>query len=345
MGTHPSAPSRTSDGESLSDVIARDPVAALGATTAERFDGRLPYLLKLLAAAQPLSLQAHPDAQQAAAGYAAEEAAGLARDAPTRNYVDACHKPELLVAVEEFDALCGFRDPDDSAAILESLSLPALDPLVSILRTGEVAHRLRTAVETLMAWPVADRAGLVSAVVASGHPLAGRLGRIYPDDIGVLVALLLNEVRLRPDEAVFMPAGNLHAYLSGFGVEVMAASDNVLRGGLTPKWVDPAELLSVLRYEVLIDPVVRPVSVAPGVVGWPAPVAEFSLIKADVSGVLTLPGTGPRILVCLKGTAQLRAGRNERPITAGGSVFVDAGEPAVEVASPDAVIFQAAAKA
>jgi mannose-6-phosphate isomerase len=307
-----------------------------------RFDGRLPYLLKILAAAQPLSLQAHPDERQAAAGYSAEEAAGLARDAPTRNYVDAYHKPELLVAVEEFDALCGFRDPRDSAAVFESLSLPALDPLVSTLRAGDVAHRLRTAVETLMAWPAADRPGLVSAVVASGHPLAARLGRIYPDDMGVLVALLLNEVRLRPDEAVFMPAGNLHAYLTGFGVEIMAASDNVLRGGLTPKRVDPAELLSVLRYEVLVDPVVRPVSVAPGVVGWPAPVAEFALIKADVSGVLTLPGTGPRILVCLNGTARLRAGADERPIAAGESVFVDAGEPAVEVASAGAVIFQAA---
>src|SRR5206468_8539789 len=122
-------------------------------------------------------------------------------------------------------------------------------------------------------------------------------------------ALLLNHVRLGTDDAVWMPAGNLHAYLCGVGVEVMAASDNVLRGGLTPKRVDVPELLRVLRFEVLADPVVRPVPVAPGVVTWPAPVREFALYRASVAGApVTLPVAGPRILFCLSGRVEVRVG-------------------------------------
>ncbi len=192
-----------------------------------------------------------------------------------------------------------------------------------------------------MTWPGADRPDLVAAVAASGVPLARELGQRYPGDMGVLVALLLNQVRLQPDEAVFMPAGNLHAYLSGFGVEVMAASNNVLRGGLTPKAVDVAELLRVLRYEVLQDPVVRAVALGPGLTGWPVPVADFALIKA-VAGddAVVLPGGGPRILCCLHGPASLRAGDQTMELVAGQSVFVAATEAAVEVSGMGAVVFQ-----
>jgi mannose-6-phosphate isomerase len=353
MGAHPSAPSVLPDedgGIPLTDFIAKDPFAALGQQVLDRFGPRLPYLMKLLAAAQPLSLQAHPDLEQAAAGYAAERAAGLAIDDPASTYPDANHKPELLVAVEEFDALCGFRDPEQSADLLESLAVPALVPVVAALRTGSVRQRLRSAVDLLMAWPDGDRSDLVAAVAASGHPLGAQLGRLYPGDLGVLVALLLNQIRLRPDEAVFMPAGNLHAYLSGFGVEVMAASDNVLRGGLTPKRVDVAELLRVLRYEVLAEPVVRPVALGPGLVTWPAPVPDFSLTRAQTSADMTvrLPAGGPRILCCLRGPAQLSTGASTGASTGvevlrldgGDSVFVGAGEPAVEVSGPEAIVFQ-----
>ena len=261
MGAHPTAPSLLSDEDGsvpLTEAIDGDPSAALGEAVVDQFGGRLPYLLKILAAAQPLSLQAHPDSEQARVGFAAEEAAGLARDAPVRNYADRYHKPELLVAIEEFDALCGFRDPDATAALLGSVGVPALKPVIAALEAGPVAMRLRSAVEILMRWPSGDRAGLVAAVAEAGRSLSSRgesyalaanLGRRYPGDVGVVVALLLNQVRLRPDEAVFMPAGNLHSYLAGVGVEVMAASDNVIRGGLTTKHVDVAVFNTIKQFK------------------------------------------------------------------------------------------------
>jgi mannose-6-phosphate isomerase len=329
MGAHPSAPSQVAPDESLLDLVNQDPQGTLGPAVQERF-GRLPYLLKLLAAAQPLSIQVHPDADQAAAGFAAEEAAGVR--ASERNYVDSSHKPELLVAVEPFEALCGFRDPRASASLLESLGVTAFAPAIAALHRGD----LRAGLELLLTSPPE----LVAELVATGQPLAARLGAQYPTDPGVAVALLLNQVTLQPDEAVFMPAGNLHAYLSGFGVEVMAASDNVLRGGLTPKRVDVPELLRLVRYEVLEDPVVRPVRLAPGLLTWPAPVAEFALVKAV--GPAVLPGHGPRIVCCLRGPAGLSTGGAWQSLGGGEAVFVGASEPAVRVDGSDAVVVQAA---
>jgi mannose-6-phosphate isomerase len=353
MGAHPSAPSLVSSSDRdipLTEVIARDPVAVLGSAVVDRFGARLPYLLKILAAARPLSLQAHPNAAQARAGFAAET--HLAGDDPGRNYSDPYHKPELLVVVEPFEALCGFRDPETSAAVLESFGVPDLEPVIAALRTGPEADRLRRAVELFMGWPEPRRPDLVAAMARAGRgepgarALATRLGREHPGDVGVGVALLLNHLRLRPDEAVFMPAGNLHAYLGGVGLEVMAASDNVLRGGLTPKRVDVAELLRVLRYEVLADPVVRPKELAPGVLAWPVPASEFALVKAvaEAGVALTVPGAGPRIVACLRGPARLSAAGQVRLVGGGEAVFLSPREPAVELSAGGAdaaVVFQA----
>jgi mannose-6-phosphate isomerase len=293
LGAHPSAPAVVGGGRPLAELLAADPVGALGEPVLERFGPRLPYLLKVLAAAAPLSLQVHPDAEQARTGFAAE----IGRPVGTvRRYVDPYHKPEVLVAVEEFDALCGFRPPAGSAKLLASFEVPALDPIIAALTNRSESDALRGAVELIMRLPSAQREPLVTAVVDSARQrvastapafaLAVRLGELYPGDVGVVLALLLNQVRLSPDEALFIPAGNLHAYVEGVGVELMAASDNVLRGGLTPKHVDVPELLRVLRYGVLLDPVLRPDEVAPGVLGWATPAAEFSLVKGVVPGVL-----------------------------------------------------------
>ncbi|HEY8471965.1 MAG TPA: mannose-6-phosphate isomerase, class I [Natronosporangium sp.] len=301
IGAHPASPSTlAADGTPLTELIAKAPAAVLGGPVVDRFGPRLPYLLKLLAAAEPLSLQAHPDPAQAAAGYAAEEAAGVPRDARHRRYVDPYHKPELLVAVTDFRALCGFREPSASAELFARLGVPALDPVVAALRERD----LEAAVRWLLTHP--EPASLVAAVLAAEPPpLARELAARYPGDVGVVVALLLNELTLAPGEAIFMPAGNLHAYLGGTGVEIMAASDNVLRGGLTPKYVDVPELLRVLRFEPLTEPVRRPEPVAPGVVTWPVPVPDFALhlvrpAEADADRVaLDLPG--PRLALCLTG--------------------------------------------
>ena len=325
LGAHDGAPSDL-PGRSLPQAIAADPAGLLGDAVVTEFGVRLPYLFKLLAADAPLSIQAHPDAVRAAEANAAGHP----------SYSDPYHKPELLVAVGEFEGLCGFRDPAASADLLESLGIDQLKPVVVALRTGSAEQRLRGAVELVMSWPVEDRAELVAAV-ARADPFAAELAAHYPGDVGVVVALLLNRVRLGADDAVWMPAGNLHAYLRGVGMEIMAASDNVLRGGLTPKRVDVPELLRVLRFEVLPDPVVRPVPVAPGVLTWPVPVREFALYKATVSGTpVVLPADGRRIVFCLRGVVDL----GPLDLAAGQAALVGAGEPAVTCRG-DGVVFQA----
>jgi mannose-6-phosphate isomerase len=349
IGAHPTGPSRFAvSGGALSDAIAADPAGLLGAERVERYGPRLPFLLKVLAAAQPLSLQAHPDLRQAQEGHAADEA----KHPSERNYVDAWHKPELLVAVAEFDALCGFRDPTESAKLLGALNLAALRPTVDALGRLDVSTALREGVHSVLTVRPDERAGLVDAVVAAcaehlgEHPaygLAVELAAAYPGDLGVLVAMLLNRVPLAPGEAVFMPAGNLHAYLRGVGVEIMAASDNVLRGGLTPKRVDVAELLRVVRFEVLADPVLHPRAVGPGVVTWPVPVDDFALHRALVGAdtpAVTLPGAGPRVALCLRGSVRVDDGVSAVVLTSGQAAFAPAGRPGLAV-SGDGELYQA----
>jgi mannose-6-phosphate isomerase len=331
IGAHPADPSMVDGPEgavSLAEMIAAAPEETLGVAATAEFGPRLPYLLKLLAAEEPLSLQAHPDPQQARAGFAAE------RDgAAPRNYVDPHHKPELLVAVTAFEALCGFRDPKVSADLLASAAIGSLETVVSALRVGS-PEGLREAVEALLTWPQAQRRVLVSDTVAAGarlgeghefagsFALAGRLAAKYPDDVGVVVALLLNHVWLEPGEAIWMPAGNLHAYLHGAGVEVMAASDNVLRGGLTPKHVDVPELLRVLRFEVLADPVVRPMHLGSGLVTWPAPVREFALHRAVLAeSSVELALRGPREAFCLRGAVRVDDGAQAVTLGPGEAAF------------------------
>ncbi|MFI5485755.1 mannose-6-phosphate isomerase, class I [Micromonospora echinaurantiaca] len=330
LGAHPGAPA-TVDREgarvSLAELLRAEPGHWLGAPVVDRFGARLPFLLKVLAADAPLSLQAHPDAEQARAGHAAD----AVRTDGHRNYVDPYHKPELLVALSPFEALCGFRDPAVSAAALATFGVRELEPVVAALRAGPAG--LRDAVELLLTWPRAECAGLLSAVRGSGvtgpdAELARDLATAYPGDPGALVALLLNRVRLAPGEGIWMPAGNMHAYLRGTGVEIMAASDNVLRGGLTPKHVDVPELLRVLRFEVLADPVVTPRAVAPGVVCWPVPVDDFALHRVTVDPEVpevTLALTGPRVVLCC-----------------GGKLVVDDGSGAVKLGPGRAAVGSAA---
>ncbi len=337
LGAHPGDPATAElpDGpQRLDTLLADHPKRLLGEEVEDAFGPRLPFLLKVLAADAPLSLQAHPTLEQARAGYAAEQA-GHGRGV----YVDGNHKPELLVALTPFRALCGFRPPGVSAAVLSSLEQPELAPVVAALAAG--VDGLRHAVEALLDWPEGERAALVSEVVRAAraapadHPypadlaLAAELAGFYPGDPGVLVALLLNHVRLAPGEAIWMPAGNLHAYLRGAGVEIMAASDNVLRGGLTPKRVDVPELVRVLRFEVLADPVVPARQVAPGVATWPVPVPDFALYRVTVDGAVLVPLAGPRVVLGAAGDVGVGGGDGELVrVTAGTAAFIgaDAGD-------------------
>lgn len=341
LGAHPGDPStlRGHDGPaSLADVIEADPAGQLGAPVVEEFGPRLPYLVKVLAASAPLSLQAHPDLAYARTAFAAQEA----DPSLPRNYTDANHKPEMLVALTEFQALCGFRDPSVSADVLESFGVPALAPVVAALRTGPAG--LAEAVRLLLSWPADDRASLVAA---ADTPLARGLAKGYPSDPGVLVALLLNHVTLRPGEAIWMPAGNLHAYLEGAGVEIMAASDNVLRGGLTPKRVDVDELLRVLRFEVLADPILPATEVAPGVSTWEVPIRDFRLYCLELSGTrppTTVPAEGPRIILGVEGDAFVAEGHGTPvEITPGTAAFAPASAGPISAAGTGTIFVAAPA--
>ncbi|MFG1608653.1 mannose-6-phosphate isomerase, class I [Actinoplanes sp. NPDC049265] len=339
LGAHPGDPSTVAghDGPAgLADVIAADPAGQLGAASVDEFGPHLPYLMKVLAASAPLSLQAHPDLDYARKAFAAQEA----DPSLPRNYTDANHKPEMLVALTPFQALCGFRDPAVSASVLESFEVPSLAPVVAALRSGVAG--LAEAVRLLLTWPAEDRAALVAA---AGAPLARRLAEHYPGDPGVLVALLLNHVTLQPGEAIWMPAGNLHAYLEGAGVEIMAASDNVLRGGLTPKRVDVDELLRVLRFEVLDDPILPATELAPGVSTWRVPIRDFALYRLELSGSrppTPVPAEGPRIILGVEGDAFVAEGHGTPvEVTAGTAAFAAADAGPISVAGTGTVFVAA----
>lgn len=286
FGDHPGAPALVGDGSGRTlDAWISEEGAARGITTS------LPYLLKLLAAKSPLSIQAHPTLEQARAGYESEEAAGVPRDAAHRNYRDANHKPEVIVAIDrDFEALAGFRPVGELAEILDALGVE--DPDVRRLRdaldgTEDDARRaITTFVGTLLGGDVGGAPALIAATAAADAPRFAedfaalrRIEEAYPGDPGVVVALLMNRIVLAEGQALFVPAGVPHAYLRGLGVEIMAASDNVLRGGLTPKHVDVPELLSVLDASPGRIALLTPVVEAPGVEVFAPPVSDFSLVR------------------------------------------------------------------
>ncbi|MFB7112627.1 mannose-6-phosphate isomerase, class I [Streptomyces sp. NPDC056190] len=331
MGAHPGAPSRTARG-TLAEVIEAGPEEELGAKAVAKFGPRLPFLLKILAAGAPLSLQVHPDLAQAKEGYADEERRGVPADAPHRNYKDANHKPELVCALTEFDGLCGFRAPSRAAELLDALGVDSLKPYVDVLRARpeeaalrEVLTALLTADREEMAATVAEAADACARLGGDHAPYAG-IARHYPGDPGVLAAMLLNHFRLKPGEAVFLGAGIPHAYLNGLGVEIMANSDNVLRCGLTPKHVDVPELLRIVRFEARDPGILCPEAGPDGEEVYDTPVDEFRLsryvLPEGTDAVRDLTLDTPQILLCTAGS--VRAGEQE--LAPGQSVFVPAGE-------------------
>lgn len=343
MGAHPLAPSRlAANGQSLPSAIEAAPDEHLGARVRSDYGDKLPFLLKVLAAATPLSLQAHPSLVQARQGFAADEAAGIALDAPHRNYKDQNHKPELLCALSEFWALCGFREVSQTLALLDTLNLTELLPYRALLAAEPNEVGISKAFSALMQLSPAPARSLAEATAQACRVRRGqaarfgdelnwvaRLSELYPGDIGVVSALLLNLIRLAPGEAVYLPAGNLHAYLGGTGVEIMASSDNVLRGGLTPKHVNVPELLRVLDFRPL-----RVVPLQPTANGreriYVTPAREFCLSYFDAASDTTaidvgLDVDGPEIWLVTRGSFQLsEAQAPPLTLTAARSVFVSA---------------------
>ncbi|MFD8951867.1 mannose-6-phosphate isomerase, class I [Streptomyces xanthophaeus] len=332
MGAHPGAPSRLDRGSgttTLREVIAADPEGELGAAAVGKFGPGLPFLLKILAAGAPLSLQVHPDLEQARAGFEDEERRGVPVDAGHRNYKDPNHKPEMICALTPFDGLCGFRAPHEAADLLEGLGVDSLKPYADVLRAHPEDAALR---EVLTAVLTADRdqmAATVTEAAAAAERLGGpykpyaSLVHDYPGDPGVIAAMLLNHVQLQPGEAMFLGAGVPHAYIDGLGVELLANSDNVLRAGLTPKHVDVPELLKIVKFESGDPKVLRPEGDAEEV--YETPIDEFRLSRfllAPGGASRTLPAGAPQILLCTAGSP--KAG--ELTLAPGESVFVPADE-------------------
>ncbi|HET6860151.1 MAG TPA: mannose-6-phosphate isomerase, class I [Streptomyces sp.] len=335
MGAHPGAPSRIDRGaggqEALSDVIAAHPEQELGAEAAAKFGPRLPFLLKLLAAGAPLSLQVHPNRAQAKEGYEDEERRGVPIDAPDRNYKDANHKPELICALTPFDGLCGFRPPAEAAEVLAALDVDSLKPYVDLLHAHPEEAALREVLTAVLTADRAEMAETVTEAAAAAERLGGAytpyasIAHHYPGDPGVIAAMLLNYVQLQPGEALFLGAGVPHAYLNGLGVEIMANSDNVLRCGLTPKHVDVPELLRIVRFEATDTGVLRPEASPDGEELYDTPIDEFRLsryVLAEGAAPRTLPSANPQILLCTAGS--IRVG--ELLLAPGESAFVPARE-------------------
>ncbi|QWB25192.1 MULTISPECIES: mannose-6-phosphate isomerase, class I [Streptomyces] len=332
MGAHPGAPSRTGRG-TLVEVVDAAPEKELGPDAVAKFGPRLPFLLKILAAGAPLSLQVHPDLAQAKEGYADEERRGIPVDAPHRNYKDANHKPELICALTEFDGLCGFRDPLEAAGLLDDLGVDSLKPYVDLLHAHPEDAALREVLTAILTADPDEMSRTVEEAAAACDRLGGAyapyadIAHHYPGDPGVIAAMLLNHVRLQPGEALYLGAGVPHAYLQGLGVEIMANSDNVLRCGLTPKHVDVPELLRIVHFRAGDPGVLRPEASPDGEEVYETPIDEFRLSRyvlpeAGATHDLTRPT--PQILLCTAGS--LRAG--EHDLTPGRSVFVAAGEKA-----------------
>ena len=323
LGTHPGSPA----------VVVGDGLLSSLTT--------LPFLLKVLAAAAPLSLQAHPTSSQAREGFARENAAGVPLSSPTRNYKDKLHKPELIYALTPFRALCGFRSASSVQADLALLG--DFEPFRSRLDDG---------IRPTFEWLISRGPGVssvISSLVAAAalvdgpqFALIGELAAAYPGDPGIAISLMLNLTTLSPGEVLFLPAGNIHAYIEGVGVELMAASDNVLRGGLTPKHVDVPELLRVLDFAPGPVPYLAPLSIAPGVSVYRPGVRDFELVHVTADAVLALPSDA--IALCTAGAFELAGALGAAPLTRGEALYVSADESRLAITGAGELFVAAAGR-
>jgi len=345
LGAHPGSPSRILESAhvdgtpDLAAWIAAAPAVALGPHATR--EPRLPFLLKVLAAASPLSLQAHPNAEQAAEGFARENAEGIPIDAPERNYRDAYPKPEMIYAVSEtMEALCGFRSARDvhrSIQRLLELDATTTDPE---LAAGPLHRWLEFTVDDTNIGPAfewlisggSDVRELVTRVVALARANAREfpdvvlLADAYPGDPGIVISLMLNRVSLRRGEAIYLPAGNIHAYLKGVGVELMTASDNVLRGGLTGKHVDVPELLRVLDFRPLPVPYETATREGDSILAFHPAGVDFELEVVTGAGATRIDRAA--ILLCTEGHFTVAGTNSAQSLARGESLYVtpDEGE-------------------
>ncbi len=294
MGAHPKAPSTVlmeRGSLSLLELIQKNAPLILGSSISDHFKGKLPFLFKVLAAATPLSIQAHPNLEQAREGYAREESEKIPIDAPNRNYKDRNHKPEIICALTPFWALKGFRTAEQMLALLGELNCKSLEIALKTFRANPSPDGLRQFFKGLLTLSRHERDVVIEEAVKAASGMANptneirwllTLHRHYSQDIGILSVMILNLIQLQPGEAISMEAGELHAYLAGVGIELMANSDNVLRGGLTPKHIDVPELLRVLKFTESEVTVIRPKKNDIGGRIYGTPFREFLLSSIEL---------------------------------------------------------------
>jgi mannose-6-phosphate isomerase len=341
MGAHPKAPSQVErDGRwsSLITLVEENPTDILGKSVAEKFNNRLPYLFKVLAASKPLSIQAHPTLEQAKAGFQKENEAGIPMDASHRNYRDDMHKPEIICALTPFWGLNGFRRIDEIVSNINRFCPDGMKSEISGLESRPDSRGLKIFFESMMTLSAERKTSAIKEAVASARigPKEDDirkwillLHQEYPSDIGVLSPLYLNLVSLSPGEAMFLPAGQLHAYLKGLGMELMANSDNVLRGGLTPKHVDVSELLKTLRFKGEQVEILLPRERAGGEKTYASLAQEFALSVLSIKegGPFTSRGhRSAEILICTHGRAAIinRSSGEMLSVIKGESVIIPA---------------------
>lgn len=353
LGAHPLAPAQVA-GQRLDELVTENP-EVVGEASRAGFGARLPYLVKVLSARHPLSMQAHPSREQAVEGFARENAAGLALDAPDRTYRDDWPKPELLIALEEFHSLSGFRDPLRTAALFGGLGVA--DQLASVI--GPLTERKGPAALAEVFLDVLSLKGerarlseLVCAAAMQKKDFPGELGEfartvleldeVFPADPGVLAALLMNRVTLQPGDAMYVPAGHMHAHLRGTAVEVMANSDNVIRGALTDKHLDVGELVKVVDFGPTVPVLTPALPVTGGVNRYEIPCQEFDVWRIAPTAALTrveLPGRhSARILLVISGEAELASGDSRLRLRQGDAAFLPAADEQADL-SGDAVAF------
>ena len=358
MGAHPKGPSQVlADGlwRSLPEVIQESPEETLGQEVAARFSNKLPFLFKVLAAAKPLSIQAHPNKEQAGQGFARENELGIPLDAPHRNYRDDNHKPEIICALTPFWALNGFRKIEETLSLLEEARIPGLAEIVSFLRSHPNRDGLKKFFNHLMTTDSGKQRKIVEQAVNYAEKRTHeepvwtwmiKLNEEYPGDMGVLSPIFLNLIRLEPQQAMYLPAGELHGYLEGVGIELMANSDNVLRGGLTPKHIDVQELLAVLNFTDGDLNILSPENRTPGEAIYSTEAEEFvlSVIRIKKAAPFSSPGDrSVEMMMCTEGevsVTDLSAGDITR-LTRGISIIVPAAVRQYSIEG-DGILYKAA---
>ncbi len=354
FGAHPLVPSGIGD-TTLDRYLAENP-EQVGPASSPQFGRQLPFLMKVLSARHPLSLQAHPDRAQAEEGFAAEEAAGIPRTAHHRTYKDDWPKPEILIALDPFETLVGFRDPARTVTLFNTLNAgPLAERLIAPLRGRGGEAALQEVFLDVLALPEGKRQ-VVEAILAAAEGCkedeseigdfartALELNVAFPSDPGILAALLMNRIHLEPGDAVYMHPGTMHAHLSGTAIEVMASSDNVLRGGLTSKHIAVDELVRVVDFSWGAPSIVSGTQTAPSVWDYPTYCDEFNVWRVEVGDGAPTPlptSTNARIALVIRGEVVLHNGVTALPLRQGQAAFLPAQDARVS-ATGDAQVFVA----